>query len=62
MSAVNALIPTTLTSDTIKEKAKELGADLVGIADGALMDQNPPDPDNPRTPSHITEIEWLLLI
>ena len=54
---MNELIPTTLTSEVLKEKARSLGADLVGIADGALMDQFPPDPDNPRTPSHITEID-----
>jgi epoxyqueuosine reductase len=54
---MNELIPTTLTAETIKEKALSLGADLVGIADGALMDQYPPDPANPRTPSHITEID-----
>ena len=59
---MNELIPTSLTSEAIKEKAKELGADLVGIADGALMDQYPPDPDNPRTPSHITEIDGARVI
>jgi epoxyqueuosine reductase QueG len=35
---------------------------LVGIADGALMDQHPPDPENPRTPSHITEIDGARVI
>ena len=35
---MNELIPTTLTSEVLKEKARSLGADLVGIADGALMD------------------------
>ena len=59
---MNELIPTILTSDVIKEKAKSLGADLVGIADGALMDQFPPNPDNPRTPSHITEIDGARVI
>lgn len=53
---------TTLTSDAVKTKAKELGADLVGIADGAVMDQYPPDPDNPRTPSHITEFDGARVI
>ncbi len=62
MTSVNALIPTTLTADTVKEKARELGADLVGIANGALMDQNPPDPDNPRTPSDITVIDGARVI
>ena len=59
---MNELIPTILTSDAVKEKAKSLGADLVGIADGALMDQFPPYPDNPRTPSHITEIDGARVI
>ena len=59
---MNELIPTILTSDVIKEKAKSLGADLVGIADGALMDQFPPNPDNPRTPSHITKIDGARVI
>ena len=59
---MSQLISTTLTYDTIKEKAKSLGADLVGIADGTLMDQFPPDPDNPRTPSHITKIDGARVI
>jgi len=54
---MNELIPTTLTADDIKQKAKALGADLVGIADGSVMDQNPPDPENPRGPSDVTEID-----
>ncbi len=54
---MNELISTTLTAEAIKEKALSLGADLVGIADGALMDQYPPDPANPRTPSHITAFD-----
>ena len=59
---MNELIPTSLTSEAVKTKAKELGADLVGIADGGLMDQFPPDPENPRTPSHITEIDGARVI
>ena len=59
---MNELIPTSLTSEAIKEKARSLGADLVGIADGALMDKFPPDPKNPRTPSHITEIAGARVI
>jgi epoxyqueuosine reductase len=39
----------------IKRKARELGADLVGIADGALLERHPPDPSDPRRPSDITE-------
>lgn len=59
---MNELIPSSLTAETVKAKARELGADLVGIADGALMDQNPPNPDNPRTPSHITETDGARVI
>ena len=59
---MNELIPTSLTSEAIKAKAKALGADLVGIADGGLIDQFPPDPDNPRSPSHITEIDGARVI
>jgi ferredoxin len=35
----------------------ELGADLVGIGDGAIMDANPPFPDTPRRPSDISELD-----
>jgi len=44
-----------LTAAEIKTKARELGADLVGIADGATLDAHPPDPADPRRPSDITE-------
>ncbi len=44
-----------LTAERIKAKAKALGADLVGIADGTAMDANPPDPADPRRPSDVTE-------
>ncbi len=50
-----AVYRSPLTAADIKAKAKELGADLVGIADGAVMDAHPPDPDDPRRPSDITE-------
>ena len=43
--------PTPITADEVKAKARELGADLVGIADGAVMDANPPDTADPRRPS-----------
>jgi epoxyqueuosine reductase len=46
-----------LTADDIKAKARALGADLVGIADGKLMDAHPPYPDDPRRPSDITELD-----
>lgn len=41
----------------LKAKAKALGADLVGIADGAQLENFPPDPDDPRRPSDITEFD-----
>jgi ferredoxin len=44
-----------ITAGDIKAKARELGADLVGIADGAAMDANPPDASAPRRPCDITD-------
>ena len=38
----------------IKQKALDLGADLVGIADGKKMDEYPPFPEDPKKPSDIT--------
>jgi epoxyqueuosine reductase len=49
-----AVFKNPLTAADIKAKARELGADLVGIADGALLERHPPDPNNPRRPSDIT--------
>src|SRR6185312_11838356 len=46
-----------LTAADIKAKARALGADLVGIADGATLERHPPDPKNPRRPSDITELD-----
>lgn len=43
-----------ITAEQIKDKARALGADLVGIADGRIMDRYPPDPRHPRSPSTIT--------
>jgi epoxyqueuosine reductase len=45
---------TPLTAAEIKEKARALGVDLVGIADGAVLEANPP-PDFPKKPSDITD-------
>ena len=45
------------TAAMIKDKARALGADLVGIADGAVMDAHPPDPRDPRRPSDITDLD-----
>jgi ferredoxin len=44
-----------LSAAAVKEKARALGADLVGIADGEALERNPPDPNDPRRPSDITE-------
>lgn len=44
-----------VTADDVKAKARSLGADLVGIADGKVMDAHPPDPANPRRPRDVTE-------
>lgn len=47
----------TLSAADIKSKARELGAHLVGIADGEVMDQNPPDLNNLQRPSNISELD-----
>lgn len=44
-----------ITAASIKQKARALGADLVGIADGAELETHPPDPADPRRPSDITD-------
>src|SRR5215472_16942054 len=46
-----------LTAADIKAKARALGADLVGIADGVALERNPPDPRSPRRPSDITDLD-----
>src|ERR1700684_745089 len=51
-----------LTADDIKAKARALGADLVGIADGANLERHPPDPRNPRRPSDITDLDGARVI
>jgi epoxyqueuosine reductase QueG len=50
-----AVFKEPLSADDVKNKVRELGADLVGIADGRIMNDNPPDPDDPRRPSDITD-------
>src|SRR5215470_2929394 len=51
-----------ITAADVKAKARELGADLVGIADGEVMNQNPPDPANPRRPLDVTELDYKRVI
>jgi epoxyqueuosine reductase len=46
-----------LTATQVKDKACELGAHLVGIADGKAMDAHPPDPDDPRRPVDISDYD-----
>ena len=46
-----------LTAAEVKAKARELGADLVGIAEGAQLNAHPPDPANPKRPSDITDLD-----
>lgn len=46
-----------LAAAEVKETARSFGADIVGIADGAVMDAYPPDPDNPRRPSDVTDYD-----
>ncbi len=48
---------TALDAAAVKARAMELGADLVGIADGRVMDAHPPDAANPRRPIDITELD-----
>ncbi|MCZ7565442.1 MAG: hypothetical protein M5U08_18005 [Burkholderiales bacterium] len=45
-----AMFKAPITADAVKEKARALGADLVGIADGAALDAHPWDPADPRGP------------
>jgi epoxyqueuosine reductase len=51
-----------VTAAEIKAKARELGADLVGIADGDVMNANPPDPADPRRPVDVTELDYKRVI
>ena len=50
-----AVFKSPLTADEVKAKARGFGADLVGIAAGAVIDANPPDASDPRTPARITD-------
>lgn len=42
-----------LTAAWVKNKARALGADLVGIASAASMNEHPPDPKWPQTPERL---------
>ncbi len=43
-----------LSAKQVKGKARELGADLAGIASCAVLEANPPDPSWPQVPSRIS--------
>ena len=43
-----------VTPQEIKRRAKELGADLCGIASAATLNAFPPDPRWPQTPERIS--------
>ena len=46
----------SLTAADVKEKAKELGADLVNIVSCSRLEENPPDPEWPQVPSLISKL------
>ncbi len=52
-----AAFQTQLSAPEIKAKARALGADIVGIADGQAMNEHPPDPQNPRRPCDISDYD-----
>ncbi|MBT3789534.1 MAG: hypothetical protein HN725_04030 [Alphaproteobacteria bacterium] len=54
---MDAVFKAPLTPDQIKDQAKSFGADIVGIADGKVMNEFPPDPANPRRPSDVTDYD-----
>ena len=43
-----------LDADTVKQKARDYGADLVGIVDAETLNAFPPDPKWPQTPDRIS--------
>lgn len=51
-----------ITADEIKDKARALGADLVGIANSAEINANPPDPDDPHVPANISDYDAGMVI
>ena len=51
-----------ITADEIRDKARALGADLIGIADSAEINANPPDPDDPHIPANISDYDAGMVI
>src|ERR1700739_1563246 len=43
-----------MTSTSVKDRARRLGADLCGIASAATLNAFPPDPRWPQTPERIS--------
>ncbi len=43
-----------VTAEGVKAKARELGADGVGVASAAVLNTHPPDPKYPQTPERIS--------
>ncbi len=52
-----AVFQNPITAADIKGKTRDLGLDLAGIADAALLNQFPPDPDDPRRPADISDYD-----
>lgn len=50
-----AVFQAPLTAADVKTKARDLGCDLVGIADSAVLNAHPPDPAEPRRPADISD-------
>lgn len=42
-------------TERVKKYARDAGADLVGIADAEVLNENPPDPNHPQIPDRIWE-------
>lgn len=51
-----------VTAELVKAKARALGADLVGVASGAGLEQHPPDPRLPQTPRLISQEDGRTVI
>jgi hypothetical protein len=47
-------LPGPVDAAAVKRRAKELGADLCGIASAATLNAFPPDPRWPQTPERIS--------
>ena len=50
ISAAAVNVPSKFDAALVKQRARALGADLVGIASAATLNAFPPDPRWPQTP------------